>query len=66
MELSLAQIEADLVVAYLSIQRSQTEKKKMSKYIRGQAGFHLQQAAEKLIKYQMYRSGKKLDYVKVY
>ena len=39
---------------------------KAGKYYRGQAGYHLQQAAEKLIKIQIYNSGVQINYAKLY
>ena len=38
----------------------------MAKYLRGQSAYHLQQATEKLIKIQLYHSGKELDPAKIY
>ena len=39
---------------------------KAGKHLRGLAGYHLQQAAEKMIKYQIYDSGVPIDYGKMY
>ena len=64
--LSMGQIEADLFVADASINKAETLSSKSGKYYRGLAGYHLQQAAEKLIKYQIYESGIKVDNAKMY
>lgn len=64
--LSFKQIEAGLYMADMAIKKSDSLSSKDGKYYRGQAGYHLQQAAEKLIKIQMYESGIKLDNVKIY
>lgn len=37
-----------------------------SKFLRGQASYHLQQAAEKLIKIQIYTNSSSIDYHKMY
>ena len=57
--LSYAQVEADLVLAKHAISDAKTADNRLSKYLKGQAGYHLQQAAEKLIKIQLYQSGQK-------
>ena len=64
--LTYAQIEADLFVAKATIDKAKELSSKAGKYYRGQAGYHLQQAAEKLIKVQIYNSGAVLDYAKLY
>lgn len=64
--LNMAMIKADLITAKDEIDRAKTLSAKASKYIKGMAGFHLQQASEKIIKLQLYASGKKLDLHKVY
>jgi HEPN domain-containing protein len=64
--LNMAMIKADLITAKDGIDRARTLSTKASKYIKGMAGFHLQQAAEKMIKIQLYASGKKLDLHLVY
>ena len=55
--LSVAQIDADLFMADSAIRKSETISSKAGKHLRGLAGYHLQQAAEKMIKYQIYDSG---------
>ena len=64
--LTYAQIEADLFVAKATIDKAKELSSNAGKYYRGQAGYHLQQAAEKLIKIQIYNSGASLDYAKLY
>ncbi len=64
--LSVAQIDADLFMADAAIQKSETLSSKAGKHLRGLAGYHLQQAAEKMIKIQIYDSGVKIDYAKLY
>ncbi len=64
--LSIRQAEADLFMADAAIKKAETVSSKAGKYYRGQAGYHLQQAAEKLIKYQIYESGVKVDNAKIY
>jgi hypothetical protein len=51
--LSVAQIDADLFLAASAIRKSETISSKAGKHLRGLAGYHLQQAAEKLIKIQI-------------
>lgn len=63
---SMGQIEADIFMADAAIQKAEALTSKAGKYYRGQAGYHLQQAAEKLIKIQMYASGVRLDNSKMY
>ena len=64
--LSVAQIDADLFMADSAIQKSETISSKAGKHLRGLAGYHLQQAAEKLIKIQIYASGVPIDHSKMY
>jgi len=64
--LSVAQIDADLFMAASAIRKSETISSKAGKHLRGLAGYHLQQAAEKLIKIQIYSSGVQIDYSKMY
>lgn len=64
--LSIGQAEADLFMADAAIKKAETLSSKAGKYYRGQAGYHLQQAAEKLIKFQIYESGVKVDNAKIY
>ena len=64
--LSLGQIEADLFMANAAIKMAETLSSKSGKFYRGEAGYHLQQAAEKLIKIQIYDSGLKVNNAKIY
>ena len=66
LELNMFQIKADLVAAERIMAEAKESKPKLAKYLKGQAGYHLQQAAEKLIKIQIYKSGQKIDYSKLY
>ena len=63
---SLKQIEADLFMANAAIQKVESLSSKAGKFYRGQAGYHLQQAAEKLIKIQIYDSGVAVNNAKLY
>lgn len=65
-DLSMAQIQADLFMAGAAITEAEKMTPKAAKYIKGQAGYHLQQAAEKMVKIQLYASGKTIDPAKVY
>ncbi len=53
--LSFGQIEADLFLVDSAIQKAMTLSSKRGKYYKGLAGYHLQQAAEKLVKIQIQR-----------
>ncbi len=64
--LSMAQIQADLFMAKAAIAEAEGMNPRAAKYIKGQAGYHLQQASEKMIKIQLYASGEKIDPAKVY
>ena len=66
LELNMFQIRADFVSAETIMAEAKESKPKLAKYLKGLAGYHLQQAAEKLIKIQIYKSGKKIDYSKLY
>ncbi|MBO5564739.1 MAG: HEPN domain-containing protein [Lachnospiraceae bacterium] len=66
LELSIVQVKGDLVLAGAAIKAAEKAEKHLSKAMKGQAAYHLQQAAEKLIKIQLYASGKKLDNAKLY
>ena len=66
LELSMLQIKADIVMAKAAISEAKVLPAKEAKYIKGQAGYHLQQASEKLVKIQLYASGKNIDPAKVY
>lgn len=65
-ELSLAQVKADIVVAKSAIEESERMSSRSAKYIKGIAAFHLQQASEKAIKFQIYESGVKVEHHKIY
>ena len=66
LELNKLQIKADIVVADSTLQQAKQSKPKLAKYLKGQVGYHLQQAAEKLIKIQIYKSGVPVDNAKLY
>ncbi|MBR5970403.1 MAG: hypothetical protein IK016_08695 [Lachnospiraceae bacterium] len=65
-ELVPAQIQADLFIAKATIKEAKRQTPRLSKTMKGQAGYHLQQATEKLIKIQLYRSNKSLDFSKIF
>jgi hypothetical protein len=60
------QIKADLFVARATIDEAKRRTPKAGKYLKGQAGYHLQQAAEKLIKIQIYYLVQQPDNKKIY
>ena len=62
----MGQIEADLFLANTCILKAESLSSKDGKFYRGQAGYHLQQAAEKLIKIQIYDSGIAVNNAKMY
>ena len=64
--LSVAQVDADLFMAASAIQKAETISSKAGKHLRGLAGYHLQQAAEKMIKIQIYDSGAQIDHSKMF
>ena len=64
--LSVAQVDADLFMAASAIQKAETITNKAGKHLRGLAGYHLQQAAEKMIKIQIYDSGVQIDHSKMF
>lgn len=64
--LNMAQIKADLFLAKASVEEARRRTPKAAKYIKGQAAYHLQQAAEKLIKIQIYHSNSPIDMKKIY
>ena len=66
LELNKLQIKADLIVAENALQEAKRSTPKLAKYLKGQMGYHLQQASEKLIKIQIYRSGVEIDNAKLY
>ena len=65
-QLSVAQVDADLFMAASAIQKAETISSKAGKHLRGLAGYHLQQAAEKMIKIQIYESGVQIDHSKMF
>ena len=65
-ELDMLQIKADIFLSEKAIEESKSQKPRYAKFLRGQAAYHLQQAAEKLIKIQLYNSKQKLDNAKIY
>ena len=65
-ELNKMQIKADIVIAESALNEAKKSKPKLAKYLKGQVGYHLQQAAEKLIKIQIYRSGVAINHSRLY
>ena len=65
-DLNMAQILADIMAAKSCFKESKAVKPKIAKYLRGQVGFHIQQACEKLIKIQIYKALPSVDYSKIY
>ena len=63
MRLSKGLIKADIIAARQAIEYYE---EKRIKDIKNVAAYHLQQAAEKLIKYQIYKSGLKIDNSRIY
>ena len=66
MRLNMAQIQADLFMAHAAINEAKKMSQKAAKYLKGQAGYHLQQAAEKMVKIQMYRLANHIDNARMY
>ena len=64
--LSLGQVEADLFMAEAAMNKADSLSAKASKSYKGLAGYHLQQAAEKLIKFQIYESGLRTNNAQIY
>ncbi len=64
--LNMGQIKADLFIAGSTIDEVKKRTPKEGKYLKGQAAYHLQQAAEKLIKIQIYYAVKQPDQRKLY
>ncbi|WP_026496132.1 hypothetical protein [Butyrivibrio sp. WCD3002] len=64
--LNMEQIKADLFVAKATIDEAKRRTPKAAKYLKGQAGYHLQQAAEKLIKIQIYYLEQQPDLKRMY
>lgn len=65
-ELSMAQVQADLYSAKAAMEGADSNKNRLGKYLKGLAAYHLQQAAEKMVKIQIYRAGVPVDYAKIY
>lgn len=65
-DLTIEQAHADILAASDAIRRAETMTPKSAKYIKGLAGYHLQQAAEKMIKLQIYQSGIPYNNAKMY
>ena len=65
-ELSLLQVKADIVAAKSCLDEAEKSPARLAKYLRGQCGYHLQQACEKMIKLQIYHSLATVDYGKIY
>lgn len=64
--LNMGQIKADLFIAGATIDEVKQRMPKEGKYLKGQAAYHLQQAAEKLIKIQIYYAIQQPDPRKLY
>ena len=64
--LSLGQVEADLFMAEAAMNKADSLSAKASKSYKGLAGYHLQQATEKLIKFQIYESGLRTNNAQIY
>ncbi len=64
--LSMTQVKADLMLSKYSFDQSVKVSAKISKSFKGQCGYHLQQACEKMIKIQIYASGKKIDNARMF
>ena len=64
--LSMGQIEADLFMAKSAMDQAAVMTSKRGKFFRGQAGYHLQQAAEKMIKIQIYDSCLPINNARMY
>jgi hypothetical protein len=64
--LNMGQIKADLFIAEATIDEVKQRTSKEGKYLKGQAAYHLQQAAEKLIKIQIYYAVQQPDPRKLY
>ena len=66
LDLNMAIIEADIITAGTCLSESKDKQPKVAKYLRGLAGYHIQQACEKLIKIQIYANINKVDYKQIY
>ena len=65
-QLNLMQIQADIYLADSAIKEALKRTPKAAKYLKGQAGYHIQQAVEKMVKIQMYHLCSNLNYSKMY
>lgn len=65
-QVSMAQAKADLIMASYGISQADTVTPRLAKTIKGMVAYHLQQACEKMIKIQLYASGKKLNNARIY
>ena len=65
-DLSMNQVKADILMARSALEKSKESPNKLAKYLRGQCGYHLQQAAEKIIKIQLYAAVTTVDQRKIY
>jgi len=67
-ELNMQQVKADLYLAETAIKEAESTDNDQGyiKYLKGLAGYHLQQAAEKLIKIQIYRSSVPINHAQVF
>ncbi len=63
--LSIQQARADLQIVDQIVNAIENNSGN-SKFLRGQASYHLQQASEKLIKIQIYSNSSSIDYHKMY
>ena len=63
--LSIQQARADLQIVDQIVSAIENNSGN-SKFLRGQASYHLQQASEKLIKIQIYTNSSSIDYHKMY
>ena len=65
-ELSILQAKADIVTAKSCLSEAENSTMRLAKYLRGQCGYHLQQACEKMLKLQIYKTLPAVDYGKIY
>ena len=65
-DLNMSQNMADIIAAKSCITEALNNPPKLAKYLRGQAGYHIQQAAEKMIKIQIYANLQQVDNSKVF
>ncbi|MCR5772223.1 MAG: hypothetical protein K6G87_13460 [Butyrivibrio sp.] len=64
-DLSMKMVQADLIMVRNVLQGKEDDKV-IAKYLRAESAYHLQQAAEKLIKIQIYSAGIKVNHSKMY